>query len=92
MAELINGYYCKTRAHRASWETLGALLNVEVSDLKAIDKEKRGDTNDCLLEMLNVWLQSNPACPDEKLEKALCTALSDSQGKTCMQFFTQESF
>ena len=80
----INVYYRKTKEHRASWVVLGRLLELKPSDLKAIDIENRGDTKRCLLDMLDSWLQSSPARPDEQLDDALRELYtpSGSQGKT----------
>ena len=88
MTERIDKYYLKTRPHRASWKVLGVLLGLDIPDLNATEKDNLRDTDDCLLDMLNFWLQSSPACPDEQLDEALSKLqMLGSQGKTFMRFF-----
>ena len=45
------------RETRCQWENIGLQLEIKKSDLEAIDKENRGDTQKCLTEMLTHWLR-----------------------------------
>ena len=40
-----------------NWKDLGLALGLLYSTLQGIDKGQRGDTNDCIREMLAAWLQ-----------------------------------
>ena len=42
---------------RCKWENIGLQLEIKKSDLEAIDKECRGETQKCLTEMLTRWLR-----------------------------------
>ena len=39
------------------WQSLGLALGLLYPTLKRIKKEQHGDINDCIMEMLEAWLQ-----------------------------------
>ena len=39
------------------WQRLGLALGLLYSTLKKIKKEQQGDIDDCMMEMLEAWLQ-----------------------------------
>ncbi len=43
-------------AARAKWKPLGVELGLQIDDLNVMNREERGDTEECLHKMLHSWL------------------------------------
>ena len=60
---------------RANWKNIGIELDIDHGTLKAIEKHYNGDPDDCLTEMLDVWLkQIDPSPSWDALAEALGSA------------------
>ena len=66
---------------RAKWYHLGVQLNMKPSDLNAIRVQFMNNPEDCLLEMLSVWLKrEDPSPPSwQRVVDALCSPAIDRQ-------------
>ena len=64
-------YYHKAKDNCAHWKELGVLLSMEMSALELIEVNYPRDAITCMIEMLHVWLKSNPENPEAKLNEAL---------------------
>lgn len=71
----------------AAWKILGLLLRLDKSILDKIERE-RHRVDDCRLEMLHAWLNSNPKDPFRQMKAALeelQPAITTSEkGKLCV--------
>ena len=47
----------KSLKNLVDWQSLGLELGLLYPTLKRIKKEQHGDINDCMMEMLEAWLQ-----------------------------------
>ena len=51
----------------SNWENIGILLNVDDGHLSKIKADYRGESGDCLREMLRVWLKKVDTLPSWKM-------------------------
>lgn len=57
---------------RVNWKNIGIELDIDLGTLNAIEKHRKGDPDECLLDMLNMWLkQVDPPPSWESLAEAL---------------------
>ena len=68
---LLRTYLLKVKHVTANWKTLGVLLGLDKCCLDGIEKQYRNVVDDCMMEMLAAWLQTNPSNTEEQLEDAL---------------------
>ena len=64
-------YYTKTKDYCAHWQELGLLLSVPRTVLNIIEADNPKHTVECHMNMLDVWLTSDPKNPEEQLDIAL---------------------
>ena len=50
----------KTWSARSHWRNVGIELGILKDDLDAIDRNKRGQCEDCYSEVLSKWLKNDP--------------------------------
>ena len=79
--------YQKAKNHTAKWKILGFLLEVKKNTLDSIEIRRSLDVDNCMVDMLEAWLKSNPTNPEEKLDsvlhelqKTLCGAMQCKLG------------
>ena len=91
---LLGTYILKVKHVTVNWKTLGVLLGLEKGRLDGIEKQYHNVVDDCIREMLDAWLKTNPSNPEEQLEDALkklspvCTVRSAHHGKNYMHAYT----
>ena len=87
---LLNTYLRKVKHVTAHWKMLGALLGLDKCCLDGIEEQYRNVVDNCMLEMLDAWLKTNPSNTEEQLEDALkelspaCRVRSAYHGKNYM--------
>ena len=89
---LLGTYLLKVKNVTAHWKMLGVLLGLKKGCLDGIEKQYHHVVGDCMMEMLDAWLKTNPSNTEEQLEDALkkvypaCTVRSTSvdHGKNYM--------
>ena len=64
-------FFRDTKEQNAQWKLLGLMLELKKSDLDTIEYDNPRDATACRMEMLHVWLKTNPANPKVMLDKAL---------------------
>ena len=80
----------KVKNVTAHWKMLGALLGLKKGCLDGIEKQYHHVVDDCMMEMLDAWLKTDPSNTEEQLEGALkklspaCTVRSAYPGKNYM--------
>ena len=68
-----------TDEYNAQWKLLGSMLELKKSDLDTIECDNPRNSKSCRMEMLHVWLKTNPANPRVMLDNAL----KEIQKATC---------
>ena len=68
--ELLSECLQKTKCVTANWKVLGLFLTVPKSRLDEIERDKRFAV-ECMMEMLDTWLKSNPDNPLIKIDDAI---------------------
>ena len=60
-----------TNEYNVQWKLLGLLLELKKSHLDTIEYDNPRNATACRMEMLHVWLKTNPANPKVMLDNAL---------------------
>ena len=61
----------KAKNYTAKWRILGFLLQVKKNTLDSIETSRPRDVDNCMIDMLEAWLMSNPTNPEQDLDTAL---------------------
>ena len=87
---LLKTYLLKAKNVTAHWKMLGVFLGLDKVHLDGIEAQYHNVVGQCMLEMLDAWLKTNPSNTEEQLEDALkelspvCRVRSAHHGKNYM--------